>query len=102
MKRYHVRLEPEADAQLDRIYDYIAAEAGSAIAGGYVQAIADRIAALTTFPARGTPRPDLGSDTRSVNHRGRCTIIYRITGDMVAVLGIFYGGRDIAAAFDRP
>ena len=99
MRRYRIRIKPEAEAQLDHLYDYSADGSEPETAARFVRGIADRIDALTTFPHRGTPRPDLGRNIRSTNHRGRCLVAYRVEGDEVVVLGVFYGGQDIPARF---
>ncbi|MGU7774674.1 type II toxin-antitoxin system RelE/ParE family toxin [Burkholderia sp. MR1-5-21] len=54
---------------------------------------------LAHFPARGVPRDDLLDGLRVTNYRGRTVIAYRITGEQVAVLGVYYGGQDYTADF---
>jgi plasmid stabilization system protein ParE len=47
---YRVVLTPEAEAQLDSLYEYVAGETSIDVATRYVEAILARIAGLTDFP----------------------------------------------------
>ena len=90
---------PEADAQLLKIYRYIAREASPATAERFTTAIVDHCEAFETFPERGTRRDDLRSGLRTVGFRRSVTIAFTVDGDVVTVLGVFYGGQDFETAF---
>lgn len=90
---------PEASAQLIALEFYIAEAASPGIAQAYVEAIVARCDSLSAFPHRGTPRDDLMPGIRTLSFRRRVTILYRVTGEQVAIVGIYYGGQDIKTAF---
>lgn len=98
MRRYKVTILPQAQRQLQRIEDYVAAQASPAIAKRFVTAIAKKCLALDRFPDRGTPRDDLRPGMRTIVYRRRVTIAYAVADEEVAVAGFFYGGTDVAAA----
>ncbi|HEV2866602.1 MAG TPA: type II toxin-antitoxin system RelE/ParE family toxin [Allosphingosinicella sp.] len=96
-----VVVAPEAEDQLLALYRYIAAQASPETASEYVSAILDRCDSLAHFPERGTPRDEIRPGLRTIPFRRRVTIAYRVLDEEVAILGIFYGGRDIGAFFDE-
>jgi plasmid stabilization system protein ParE len=96
-----VRFAPQAAGQLEALYDYIAGQANQSIAARYTADIATLCLSLERFPQRGTPRDDLFPGARSLSFKHRCTIVYTISPGGVEIAGIFYGGQDVAAAFDR-
>lgn len=88
-----VELSRQALADLERIGDWVAANAGAAVALAYLGRIEALCAGLAEFPRRGTPRDDLGAEVRTLSFEGRATIAYRIEADSVLILGIFHAGR---------
>ena len=94
---YRIVLTPEAEAQLDSLHDYIAGETSFEVANRYVDAILKRIAGLSEFPHRGTPRDDIRPGFRTIPFRRRLTIAYRVVADQVRIAGIFYAGQDLEA-----
>lgn len=98
---YRVVYAPEAEAQLEDLYLYIA-EQGSAVAAlSYVNAVIDTCEALSLFPHRAVPRDDVRPGLRVTHHKGRAVIAFTVEerAERVVVLGVFYGGQDYAAAF---
>lgn len=95
-----VSFAPEAEAQLAALYRYLARESSPEIADRYTSAILDRCEALADFPMQGTPRDDLRLGIRTVAFRRGVTIAYLIEANAVTNLGLFYGGFDIAGAFE--
>jgi toxin ParE1/3/4 len=95
---YRVAFAPEAKAQLEAIYRYIAPEAGPAVASAFTTAIVDCCESLTTFPERGTRRDDLRPGLRTIGFRRRVTIAFALADQTIAILGIFYGGQDVERA----
>ncbi len=91
---------PEAEAQLTRLYRYIAGEASPAIARGFTDAIVDQCESLHQFPDRGTPRNDLRPGLRTIAFRRRVVIAYIVSAGAVTIVGIFYGGQDYEAILD--
>lgn len=102
MNPHRVILSPEAEAHLESIYRYIAADASPEIARRYTEAIARKCAGLATFPRRGTPREDLGPDLRTLAFRRRATIIYSVEPGEVTIIGIFYAGVDYEPLVRKP
>jgi len=93
-----VILTAEAEGQLDAIYRYIADHSYEERAAAYVGRIIECCQGLSTFPERGTRRDDIRSGLRLIGFERRVTIAF-VTGETeVTIVGIFYGGRDIAAA----
>lgn len=62
-----------------------------------MSAIQDRCEGLTEFSERGTPRPEIGPGVRSVPFRRKAVIAYLVRPRAVVIIGIMYGGRDLAA-----
>ena len=94
------RLAPEAEAELDDIWYYIAKESRSIeIADRVVDSIADRFFLLATHPHVGRRRDeDLRPGLRSFPV-GEYVIIYRVEADDVLILHVIRGSRDIEALF---
>jgi toxin ParE1/3/4 len=97
---YTVDFAPEAEEQLAEIYRYIADHASPATAANYTGAIVDCCEGLHQFPHRGTPRDDLRPGVRLTHYKGRTVIAYAVdeASQRIAILGIFYGGRDHESA----
>jgi toxin ParE1/3/4 len=92
---FSVSFRPEAESDLFNLYDYIAEEAGPAIAGGYIDRIEAACMALATFPERGTDRDEIRPGLRTIGFERRATIIFQVVGQEVLIVRVLYGGRDI-------
>ena len=92
-----VCFHPAARTQLFALYEYIAAEAGRARAGDYIDRIEASCVRLGTFPDMGRAADHLGAGLRLHSLERRAMIVYRVTPEVVEVLGVYYGGRDLAA-----
>ncbi len=94
------RLAPEAEADLDDIWYYIAKESQSVeVADRVIDSIVDRFFLLATYPHLGRRRDeDLRPGLRSLPV-GEYVIIYRLEGEDVLILHIIRGSRDIEALF---
>jgi len=97
-----VRFHPAARAQLFDLYEYIAAETGRDRAGGFIDRIEASCLSLGTFPEMGRKADGLGPGFRLHPFERRAMIVYQITTEAVEVLGIYYGGRDLAALSEPP
>lgn len=83
----------EADADLDQIYDFIAAD-NVAAARRTVVTIRQVCRILGDFPGLGIARPQLGNDFRSFSvRRTPYLIVYRPVTDGVEILHIHHGRR---------
>lgn len=94
---HRIVLTPEAEAQLDALYVYLAGEASLAIATRYIEAVLEKIAGLAEFPHRGTPRDDIQAGMRTIPFRRRLTIAYVASTEVVRIAGVFYAGQDFEA-----
>lgn len=92
---------PEAEAQLVTLFFHIAAAASPEIAARYTDAIADQCESLKTFPLRSARRDDIRAGLRVFGFRRRVSIAFELTGEVVTILGIFYGGQNFEAAFKQ-
>src|SRR6266404_5665374 len=101
MKKYEVSFRPLAEADLLRLYDYIAEASGTAVAGGYIDRIEAACLALETLPERGTGRDDIRPGLRIIGFERRATIVFQVTEDEVIIVRVFYGGQDYEAALRR-
>ena len=90
------RLLPEAAAELDDIWLYVARESGSIeIANRLIDTITDRFWLLAQHPQIGRRRDgDLWRGLRSFPV-GEYVIIYRIEDDDALILHVMRGSRDI-------
>lgn len=85
----------EARNDLVSIYLWTEEAAGSVIAERYQIRLRAACLALADFPRRGTPRPDLGPDVRSIAFERRAVIAYRQTEGRVEILAVAHRGRDL-------
>jgi toxin ParE1/3/4 len=96
------RLSFSATAQTDlgQIYLYIREQSGSgAVAMRFVRELRGKCHDLAGAPIRmGRPRTDLRPDLRSHPH-GNYGIFFRYVGDVLEIVNILEGHRDIAAFF---
>ncbi len=96
------RLSPEAEAELDDIWFRVARESGSIdIATRVVESITERFRLLARYPYSGRQRDDLRVGLRSFPSDDYL-IIHRIEeGDIVLVLHVVHGSRDIEELLRR-
>jgi len=95
---YWVQFSEDALADLSAIERYIAEQSSAAVAGRLVDALIGRCEALASFPKRGRTRGDVVAGLRTIPHRRRVTIAYRVRGSDVTIVGFFYRGMDWAPA----
>ena len=94
---YHIAFTPEAEEQLAALYRYIATEASPRIALRYAEAIVSYCESLRTFPYRGHQRDDIRPGLRITNYSKRTVIAFAVEAELVAIIGVFYGGQDYEA-----
>ena len=92
--RYRVIFSPEAAEQLAALYRYIAEAASPDVAMRYTEAIVSHCESLRDFPQRGTRRDDVRPGLRITNYKKRAVIAFAVDGDLVSIIGVFYGGQD--------
>lgn len=98
---HQVVFAPEAESQLLALYFQIAAASSPQIAANFSAAIIDECESLGTLPRRGTRRDEIRPGLRTFGFRRRVTIAFEVTNDIVAILGIFYGGQDFEPVFEQ-
>jgi toxin ParE1/3/4 len=94
------RIAPEAEAELDDIWYYIAKESASIeIADRVIDSVTSRFFLLARFPQMGRRRDeDLRPGLRSFVV-GEYVIIYRLEVEEVLILHVLRGSRDLKALF---
>jgi len=92
---------PEAEAQLVALYFHIADAASPRIAANYTEAIVKQCESLETFPMRGSQRDDIRPGLLVFGFRRRVSIAFEVTGEVVTILGVFYGGQNFEATFEE-
>jgi toxin ParE1/3/4 len=97
----HLRT-PQADADLDSIWRYIALQSGSyEVADRFIDAIVERFLLLAEYPHIGRARDeDLRPGLRSFPV-GDYIILYRMHDQHVLILRVLHGSRDIQALLGR-
>jgi len=101
VKKRRITFRPHAEADLFRLYDYIADESGHEVAGSYIDRIEAACMALESFPERGTRRDDLRRGLRTVGFERRATIAFEVKRTEVIIVRVFYGGQDFERALRR-
>lgn len=100
MKTYGVVFAPEAEDDLAELYDYIAEHGSPTVAARYTEAIIEYCEGLASFAHRGTRRDDIRPGLRITNYKRRAVIAFEVNegSNTVAILGVYYGGRDYGSA----
>lgn len=94
---HRVVFTPEAEDQLNDLYRYIVEAATPDTASGYVDAVITYCEGLAEFPHRGLARDDIRHGLRTTSYRKRTVVAFAVLDDVVAIIGIFHGGRDYEA-----
>jgi toxin ParE1/3/4 len=90
-----IRTSPEAEAELDDIWYYIATESSSIeVAERLLDAINEQFVLLSKHPLLGRRRDDLRPGLRSVTV-GAYVVLYRVEDEDVVILHVLQGRRDI-------
>jgi plasmid stabilization system protein ParE len=100
VKTYSVVFAPEAEDDLVELFEYIVAQGSPAAAARYIDDIVAYCEGLGRFSHRGTKRDDIRPGLRITNYRRRVVIAFSIdeSAETVAILGVYYAGRDYEAA----
>ncbi|CAN7256026.1 type II toxin-antitoxin system RelE/ParE family toxin [Rhizobium sp. LjRoot254] len=92
---YKVVFRKKAIADLEGLYEYIRdREKSPLLALNYVTRIKVYCEGFSQFPERGTQRDDIRHGLRVVGFERRVLIVFEVSGDIVRIGHIFYGGRD--------
>jgi toxin ParE1/3/4 len=97
--RRKVVFSPEAKADLERLYDYIADNSGPARSLAYIERIEAYCRRFDLVAERGVSRDDIRPGLRSVGFERRVAIAFHVEVRTVTIDRILYGGRDLDRAF---
>jgi len=97
LPRIQIVRNATAKTDLIEIWNYIAAESPGA-ADRLLDEIDKQIIRLADFPEIGARRPEIASDAR-VLVSGRYLILYRFDGNMVEIIRVVHGARDLTDLF---
>lgn len=89
---------PAAEADIERIEDFIAAD-DPAAAVAFTDRIEQKCLAVAEYPHMGMPRPELGADLRYFPV-GRYLVFYRPTEDQIEIVRVLHGAREVLVQFD--
>jgi toxin ParE1/3/4 len=92
-----VQFSPEAVADLQGMYDYIAPRGGKQVAAAFVARIHKHCLGLSTFPERGTQRDDIWPGLRLMGFERRITLAVEVTTEDVRIVRVFGRGQDVEA-----
>ncbi|MBW6421154.1 type II toxin-antitoxin system RelE/ParE family toxin [Rhizobium sp. XQZ8] len=93
--KYRVQFSLGAQADLREISQYLHSQGGGRAAIAYVDSIIDYCLRFEIFPARGMAHDDIRPGLRLVGYRKKATIAFRVEEDVVTIVRVFHGGRDI-------
>ena len=93
MKKRRVTFRPHAEADLSRLYHYIASRSGTYVANRFAERIERACLDLETFPERGRRRDDIRLGLRVMTTVRRVVIAFQIQDTEVVIVRIYYGGR---------
>lgn len=99
MKERRVVFSPEAEADLEAIYDFIADAAAPSVAISYIERLEAYCAGMALASERGHRRDDVRPGLRVVGFEWRITIAFTVSAEAVTILRIFYAGLDWETAF---
>jgi toxin ParE1/3/4 len=98
---HEIVFSPEARADLEQLYLYIAERAGEDIALSYVERIESYCLSFADFPGRGLSRDDLTPGLRVIGFERRVSIAFHVDRGRVTFVRILYGGRDLDALLSK-
>ena len=94
---HSVTFRPDAQADLEAIEDFIALRSSPDRAEAYIDRIEAACTRLAHFPGRGRDRSDIAPGLRTIAFERRALIAFRVLDQMVEIVPILYGGRDLRA-----
>jgi len=95
-----VKTTPLAEADLDEIWLFIAADSIDR-ADKFIDALTERFVTISRMPRAGRSRSQIAEGLRSFSFRNYI-IFYSLTDDGVVIERVLHGSRDIEAVFRKP
>jgi plasmid stabilization system protein ParE len=101
VKKFKLDFARRAEIHFAAIRAFISERDGPWKADSAVLKLIKACRSLETIPFQGIARPDLGPGLRSLRIGKRATIVFEVLepAGIVAIYGVFTGGRDIEAYF---
>lgn len=99
MKERRVVLAPEAAADLEALYDWVAGQASPEVALRYLERVEAFVRGLRVGSERGHLRDDVRPGLRIVGFERRLTISFTVDEEAVTVLRVFSTGRNWESSF---
>jgi toxin ParE1/3/4 len=97
-----VVLAPAAAADLNGLYDYIAAQSSPGRALAYIGRLEKYCAGFALMAERGTMRDDIRAGLRTIGFERRVTIAFHVEPRRGVINRILYAGRDFEKALIAP
>ncbi len=94
-----VLFSPQAMADLQNMYNYIAPRGGKAVAEAYVSSLYKYCLSMETFPKRGKSRDDIYDGLRFVGFKRKATIAIELNDNEVRIVRILGRGQNVEAEF---
>jgi toxin ParE1/3/4 len=94
LRERRVVLSPEAQTDLEAIYDFVADAATPTVALNYLDRLQGYCAAMALGSERGHRGDDVRPGLRIVGFERRITIAFTVSAEDVTILRIFYAGRN--------
>jgi toxin ParE1/3/4 len=94
MRTRKVTLSPEAEGDLENLYDYLADHASPRTAGAFVSRIEQFCRSLRHAAERGADHSTIRHGWRSVGFEGRVTIVFHVDERTATILRVFPAGRN--------
>ncbi len=93
--QFDVKLTNRAFDDLVAIRRWVADRANDDTARAFIDRIEAKLATLENFPQRGTPRPEVRDDVRSINFERNYIIVYHIETQLVWIDRVVNGRREL-------
>jgi toxin ParE1/3/4 len=97
-RKREVVWSPQAESDLQEVWEYLAREVSIELADRRVRQILDACDPLLRFPFRGRPRDELLPGLRSILSQPH-VVFYRAARDHIEIVRILHGRRDIESIF---
>ena len=102
MIRRQVLFSPEARADLDSLFDWIAEAASPVTAMKYIARLEAYLAGFDIAAERGTRRDDIRPGLRIVGFERRITIAFTVNEAEAVILRLLYGGQNWSEVLAKP
>lgn len=102
MKERDVVFSPEAELDLQALYDWVEQAAGEQVASAYLDRLERYCLGFCTASERGQLREDIRPGLRVTGFERRINIAFFVDPDRVTILRLFAGGQNWEALLAEP